>query len=120
MDVCFQRLRPLHYPRVLYHLARGRRVRAFDFDCDIRSIGWARRLIDAGRLEWLYIRPYCAEHGDAIDAVESEAVRWAPAEILLGGEARLVLKKCRLEKAFERVYLSRNAPPGVLIKESGL
>src|SRR5688500_14395013 len=101
MDVCFQRLRPRRYPQVLYHLARGRRARGFDVDGCVRRRPWVRRLVDAGRLEAVYIRPYCAEHGEAIDEVERT-----------GGGLSAVAKKCLLERVFEEVYLRRNAGPG--------
>lgn len=104
MDVYFQKLRSIHRLLVFYHHKRGRCVRAFDFDCDIRAIGWARRLIDAGRLERVYVRPYCAEHGEAIDQVERTGAGLSP-----------VAKKCLLERAFEEVYLRRNAAPGSLL-----
>ena len=69
-QVFFENVHHGHLPLVLWYVARGDRVRVFNFALQMRRMGWTRWLLRKGWLERIYIHPCSVADGWAIDAAE--------------------------------------------------
>ncbi len=69
-EVFFETITRGHRPLVAWYLARGWRVRVFDFSCRLKSMAWMRPLLFEGRVERVYVHINSRADGLAIDAAE--------------------------------------------------
>ncbi|MCE5325932.1 MAG: hypothetical protein LLG01_05910 [Planctomycetaceae bacterium] len=109
--VLIERLRAIHRLAVWYHLRRGHEVRIFDFTQDLKRRPWLAMLVNAGRVQRIYIDPLARAHGESIDLTDMLYPALAcPATRLLrgllaGDQAHLVAKKSLLPSVFACLFV---------------
>ena len=125
-EVYFETITPAHRRLVQRCLRRGDRVLVYDFTYRLRTFDWLRPLIDAGRVERIYVDPLSAADHEAIRGVEWLYPRRAGhrlvarlAAVFGRDETDTVLKKALVEAVypyfFIRLDLERRRRPGVSI-----
>lgn len=111
-DVFFETLTPVHRPLVTWYLRRSHRVLVYDFTCRLKTQPWLARLINAGRVERIYIHPLSRADHEAIRAtewlyprLEAQPLTRRLAEVFGARETETVLKKALLEALFPYCFV---------------
>jgi polysaccharide biosynthesis PFTS motif protein len=111
--IFFERIRPFHYPLLLYYLLRGYEISVFNFlhVLGIHSSRWVRELADKKRIRQIIIT-FTPAHGKAIDQTEVIFKRMPKTRIQLllsklyqSKETDLILKKMLLAEIFKCIYI---------------
>lgn len=114
MIVIFETLRWFHWPVAAYYLWRGAHIHVFDFTYDLKRNPLLRALINAGRIERIYIRTMAKEHGEAIDQTEIvfkklkhhyQKILKRVSDLYQSEEIELIFKKTLLFEIFRCIYI---------------
>lgn len=70
MRLYFEKIAPLHYFYIKFHLMMGHGIYVFDFNCDLKKRKWIRTLINSEKIKRIFVKNLCREQGEAIDQTE--------------------------------------------------
>ena len=111
-DVVFEAIVRGHRPLVQRAVCRGHRVFVFDFTYRLKARPWLQALINAGRVQRIYVPPCTRAEGLAFGATEWLYPRYARHPIVsaltgLYGEDEVapIVKKALLERVFEHLFM---------------
>lgn len=111
-DVYFETLTASHRGLVMRSLRRGDRVFVYDFTYRLKSIDWLAPLIDAGRVERIYVHGFSRADHLAIDAATWLSSRWADhplvgrlAAVFGADEVMTVLRKALVDWIFRYLFV---------------
>lgn len=113
--VFFETLTAGHRPLLTAYLRRGHVVHVYDFTHRLKTTPWLAELIDAGRVDRIYVEALSRADHDAMDAVEwlyprfaSHRLLRALAELYGDGETEPVVKKALFDSVFRYVFVRRD------------